>query len=92
MCNKVVDTRPSAMQFVAEYYKTQELCDNTVKACPFIFDSFPDQYMIQEMSDKADPLVLKCYLDRHKTQKMCDKVVDAFLATLKFYPDWFVKK
>ena len=27
--------------------------------------------------------------DKRKTQEICDKVVDDFLRTLKFAPDWF---
>ena len=53
MCNKAVNTSPSAMQCnFSECYKTQEMC---VKALDIylVFDSTSDQYKIQEMSEKA---------------------------------------
>ena len=33
MCNKAVNTYPSAIQFVPECYKTQEICDKAVNTC-----------------------------------------------------------
>ena len=47
------------------------------------------------MCDRAfseDPFILKYFLDRYKTQEMCDIAVDNFLPTLKFAPDWFVRR
>ena len=32
------------IQFVCEYYKTQEMCVKAVDTCPFVFGSVPDQY------------------------------------------------
>ena len=32
----------SAIQFVPEYYKTQEMCVKAVDTCPFVFDSVLD--------------------------------------------------
>ena len=51
MCDKAVDIYASAIQFVPECYKTQKMCHKDVDACPFKFDSVPDQ--TQEMRDKA---------------------------------------
>ena len=51
--NKAVDTCPSTIQFIPEYYKTQERCDKAVYTCPFVCDSAPDQYMTQKMYEKA---------------------------------------
>ena len=34
--------------------------------------------------------MLKYCLGKYEIQEMCDKAVDAFLATLIFFPDWFV--
>ena len=39
MCNKTVNTYPSAIQFVPDQYKTQEICVKAVDTCPFVFDS-----------------------------------------------------
>ena len=33
MCDKVVNTHSSTMQFVPEFHKTQEMCDKAVNRC-----------------------------------------------------------
>ena len=43
MCNKGIDTYASAIQFVPDRYKAQEMCGKAVDTCPFIFDSVPDR-------------------------------------------------
>lgn len=43
MCNKAVGTYPSTIQFISEYYKCQELCDDAVDISPFGIDSVHDQ-------------------------------------------------
>ena len=81
------------LQFVAECYKTQEICVKAVDTCSFVFNSVRDRYKTQEMSDKVfskEPFTLKYCLHRCKTQDMCDKVVDLYLLILKFIPDWFI--
>ena len=42
MCNEAVNTYPSTIPFVPEYYKTQEMCDKAVNTCFFLFESVPD--------------------------------------------------
>ena len=42
ICDKVVITTSSAMQFAPERYKTQKKCDKAVDTCPFVFDSIQD--------------------------------------------------
>ena len=37
-----------------------------------------------------EPFMLKFCFDKYWTQEMCDKAVDAFLLTLKSFPDRFV--
>ena len=68
--------------------------DETVDRHPFLLDSVSDKYNIQEMCDKIvseDPFKLKHCHDRYETQEMCNNnVVDDFVSTLKFVPDWFV--
>ena len=93
MYNKTVSNYPSAMQFVPEFYKTQEMCDKAVNTCFLVFYSGPDRYKTQEMCDRVvskDAFMLIYCTDRYKTQKMCDEVVYDCLAALKFIPDWFV--
>ena len=48
MYNKAAGTYPSAIHFVPECYKSQEMCDKAVDTCPFAFDSIPNQYFTQE--------------------------------------------
>ena len=36
MCNRATHSYPSTIPFVPEYYKTQEICDNTVNTL-FVF-------------------------------------------------------
>ena len=44
MCNKAVNTYPSAIRFVPEYYKTQEIGNKVVHTCFSVFNSIADQY------------------------------------------------
>ena len=68
--------------------------DETVDRHRFLLDSVSDKYNIQEMCDKIvseDPFKFKHCHDRYETQGMCNNnVVDDFVSTLKFVPDWFV--
>ena len=56
MCNKAIDTYPSAIQFVPKCYKTQEMCDKA-------FDSFLptlklalDWFVTSKMIKKLDAI------------------------------------
>ena len=76
------------MQFVSDWYKTQEMCNKAVDIFPFVFDSVPDWYKTQEMCHKVvskEPFTLKNCLDRYKTKEMLDKAVVAFLQTMIFF-------
>ena len=42
MCDKVVDTYPSTINFVPECYKTKEMCHRAVHRGFFVFDVIPD--------------------------------------------------
>ena len=42
MCNKAVDTYPSAIQFVPDRYKTQKMYDKNIYTCYFVVDYVPD--------------------------------------------------
>ena len=93
MCNKVVGTYSSPIQFVPKWFKSQEMYDNAFDTCPFVFDSVSGGYKIQEIYDKVvskEPFMLKYCPDRYETQKMCNKAV-TYLLALKFVPDWFLK-
>ena len=37
MFNESVNTSPSAIQFIPEYYKTQEMCVKDIYTCFFVF-------------------------------------------------------
>ena len=43
ICNKAVDNYSSTMQFVSDWYNTQEISEKTIDICSFAFDSVPDQ-------------------------------------------------
>ena len=94
MCNKAVNTYPSTIRFVSEYYKTQEINDKGVNTCCcFLFHSVPDRYNTQEMCNKVVSevsfMLIYCS-DRYKLKKICDEAVDDCLAALKFFPDCLV--
>ena len=44
MCNKVVSKEHFILRFCLDKYKTQEMCDKAVNACPWppAIKSFPD--------------------------------------------------
>ena len=63
MCSKAADTYPSAIEYVSDQFKTQEMCDKAV-----------GQYKTQKIRDKIIShglFKLKCCHDRCKTQKLC---------------------
>ena len=39
MCDKAVNTYPSATHFVPDQFKTQEMCERAVDTCQFACDS-----------------------------------------------------
>ena len=47
MCDKAVNTYPSTTKFVPECVMTQEMCDEAVNRCFFVFYSIPNQYKTQ---------------------------------------------
>ena len=51
MCSRAVHNYAHALEFVPECCKAQELCDEPVDTCRFVFDSIPDRYKTQEMCD-----------------------------------------
>ena len=53
--------------------------DKPVDTCLFEYDSVPDWYITQYLSDKRfseDPFMLTYYHDKYKTQEMCGKALD----------------
>lgn len=63
--------------------------DKDVATCPFAFNSFPDWYKTQEMSDKAvskELFILKSFLQDIRLKKCAD----ACLPELKFALNWLV--
>ena len=90
MCDKVVNTHSSTIQFVSKCYKTQKICE---KALNESFLNITDRYETQKMFDRIisdDHFSIRYVPDQHNTQQMCDKAVDDCLAPLKFVPDWFI--
>ena len=44
MCNKAVDEYSNTFKFVPDRCKTQEMCDESVNICSFVFNSVLDQF------------------------------------------------
>ena len=53
MFNEAVNTSPSAIQFIPEYCKPQEMCVKDVYTCFVVFNAVLDQYKAHEMCDTA---------------------------------------
>ena len=92
MCDKVVNTYPSTIKFVPEFFMIQmiEMCDEAVNSWFFLVDSISDWYKTQEMCDRSvsdDPFLIVYCLYEYTTQRMCGKTVDDSLAALKLIPD-----
>ena len=49
MCKKAIDTYPSAIQFVPDQYKTQEMSDKVISKESFMLNYCLDRYNTQEM-------------------------------------------
>lgn len=66
------------MQFVPDYFKTQEMCKKVVEEYPQQLEFVPDQYTL-EMCDDAVRMktwLLKSIPDQFKTQEICEKAVE----------------
>ena len=50
MCDKAVNTYPSTIKFVPEFFMTQEMCDKAVNRCFFVFVSISET---PKICDKA---------------------------------------
>ena len=51
--HKAVDTYLSRKKIGPECFTTQEMCNNAVNRCFFVFVSIPHRYKTQEICDKA---------------------------------------
>ena len=71
MCDKAIHIHLSVIQFVPEYFKTQEMCDKAVDTCIFVFDSIADRHKSQTCVIKYFLKILKSCLDRYKSEEMC---------------------
>ena len=76
MCNKAVNTSPSAIPFVPQCYQPQELIDEIVIICPLLtwrcFWSKNQKRESQKICDEVfskDSFIIKYYPDKCKTQK-----------------------
>ena len=93
MCDKVVNTHFSTIQFVPECYKTQEICHKAFSKGFHSFFYIPERYKTQEMCDRIipeDSFSIRYVPNQYKTQQMCDEAIDDCLAALKFVPERFV--
>ena len=53
MCDKAVNTYPSAIKFVPECIMTQEMSNKVVNTCFFLLGSIFDWHKTQEMGDRV---------------------------------------
>ena len=74
MCYEAADGYPSAIQFVIDWYKTQEMCNKEVDTCLF-YGSVPDQLQLMKYVIKMFPKVDKVLLVTNKMLKKRDHVV-----------------
>ena len=88
MCDKVVNTHCSTIQFVPECWKTQKGVIKLLTNVTCIFWYSWSKRKTQEMCDRIisdDPFSIKYVPDQYKSQKMCDKAVDDGLAKICFW-------
>ena len=60
MCNKAVDEYSNTFKFVPDRCKTQEMCDESVNICSFIFNSVLDQFKTGKICVCVCVCVCKC--------------------------------
>ena len=73
MCNKSVNTYPSTIWLVLEYYKAQVMYDKAVNTSFSVFSYMPDWYKTQEMCDRVASIYhfkLKLCYERCKLQNV----------------------
>ena len=79
MCDKVINTNSSTIQFVPVCYKTQEMCDKAFNKCFLAFFLiFPINAKFKKcVTGYSEDLFSISYVpDEYKTQQMCDEAVD----------------
>ena len=77
--------------FVANQYKTQEMCDKAAAFNPCMLRHVPDHFKAQEMCNRlmtCNPSKLWHVSD----QEMCDAAVREEPSSLEYVPDWFVTR
>ena len=93
MCKHADKKLPYLLRYVADQYKTQQMCDKAILENGGTLESIPNCYKNQEeMCNKAVDnylhaleFVAECY----KTQKMCNNAADTYPSTIKFVPECF---
>ena len=60
MGNKAVGSYPSVTQFVPGCFMSQEMYNEAVNICPFIYGFVPDQYWLKKYAIKLFPKKLLC--------------------------------
>ena len=93
MAEKVVENGSENLEFVPDYLKTQQKCNEIKRTMPRAFHHIPDHFKTQEMCIKAaeaDPSFLQIVPDHFKMQGICYKAMKENLRLLVYVPDWFV--
>ena len=88
MFEDVVKKLPFMILYVPGWYKTKEICDKVILANSGMFGFNCDCCISQKVGTlRSLNYVPEC----HKTHAMCEKTVYAFLVTLNFVLESFVK-
>ena len=69
MCDKAVNTYPSTIKFVPEWFMAQKMCDEQLIDVFFVLDSILDQYKAHRIRSTVlfeDPSLAIYYPDKYK--------------------------
>ena len=91
---KAAQIEPNLLACVPDLFKTQKICNETLRNKLHVLRHVLDDLKTQEMCDKAvdrNPWQLEYVPNHLKTQEMCNKVVGWHLyLLLEHIPDWFI--
>ena len=72
------------LKLASAQFVTQEMCNEAVQSCPWMFEYVPDQFVMQEMCNEAVqrvPWMLKLVPDQFVSQEMWNRDFDDALIT-----------
>ena len=89
MFNEAVCNNAYVLRHVSDWFKTGEMCKETVETDPWQLEYVPDHFKTQMCSEAVSiKSLLLAYVPNHlKTQGMCSEAVRREPGTLKLVPD-----